>query len=557
MSGEIRVNEGRKSSGGMTASTPWDALRPIAARMPKVVREHEILRVAAIVHGKEKSKSAEAARHEVVAWAQKRSGGRLPPEAWAFQEFEYFSGGRNSVAVRIDSHDADVWAIRADDPDKSVPGRVWTTEVVVGLTSDKPCNFSARLLVSTPEDDIEIEPHTPGFMQQVAEKCVLSRGPIDLSPEPWLVESEEDAERLIGVLIDQDRTLPLFVLTVAENSDERNRPLLDASALARATLGIGHVAIVPAPFTWALTRRFGRQRSVFGGAVRAYLPGFAESASPYGHRLELADRISTPEGAAQCVRWMRLLAATESIRRTRLGTDVLPFATIRNATLQLKQQQLENEGASDTQKLEAANARIKALEAELTDASDVEGLLLDENRHAEERAQAAEAQLNAASFRIQQLLEQIKQRGQTPDADIQLPSSWRDFDDWCDQNLIGRVVLAPQARNGVRTPAFENAQLAARCLLWLANEYRDRRLDSGEGSLRDHVLEPGIRNSLCGADEFRVTWQGQSHTVDWHIKNGGNTRDPRRCLRIYYFWDAITQQVVIADMPAHRHTGAT
>jgi hypothetical protein len=157
------------------------------------------------------------------------------------------------------------------------------------------------------------------------------------------------------------------------------------------------------------------------------------------------------------------------------------------------------------------------------------------------------AQLNAASSRIQQLLEQIKQRGQTPDANIQLPASWSDFDDWCDHNLIGRVVLAPKARNGVRKPAFEDADLAARCLLWLANEYRDRRLDGGEGSLRDHVLESGIRNSPSGDDEFRIWWQGQQHTVDWHIKNGGNTRDPTRCLRIYYFWDPITQQVVIAD----------
>jgi hypothetical protein len=249
MSDKIRANEGRKSGGGgMTASTPWDALRPLAARMPKVVREHEILRVAAIIHGKEKSKSAEAARREVLVWAQNRSGGRLPPEAWAFQEFEYLSGGRNNVAVRIDSDDADVWAIRADDPDKSVPGRVWTTEVVVGLTSDKPCNFSARLLASTSEDDLEIEPHAPGFVHQVAEKCVLSRGPIVFSPEPWLIESEEDAERLVEVLIDQDRTLPVFVLTVADDSDEPSRPLLDASALARATIGIGYVTIVPAAF---------------------------------------------------------------------------------------------------------------------------------------------------------------------------------------------------------------------------------------------------------------------------------------------------------------------
>src|SRR5262249_23214327 len=153
-------------------------------------------------------------------------------------------------------------------------------------------------------------------------------------------------------------------------------------------------------------------------------------------------------------------------RRNPLGADVLPFMTIRNATLQLRQRRLGLEGASDIQKLDAANARIKALEDDLKSATEAENFLLDEQRLAEERAQAAEAQFNAASYRIQQLLEQIKQRGQTPDANIQLPASWTDFDDWCDHNLIGRVALAPQARNGVRMPAFEDAELAARCLLW-------------------------------------------------------------------------------------------
>lgn len=541
----------------MPVSSPWDALRPIAARMPGIVREHEILRVAAIIHGKDSIKSAEAARREVLAWAQKRSGGRLPNEAWEFQGFEYLSGGRNSVAVRIDRNNADIWAIRADDPDKTVPGRVWTTEVVVGVTKDKPCYFGARLLVSTSEDDFEIEPHTPGFVQQVAESCGLSRGPFDLLPEPWLVDSGDEVERLAERLIDPIRKLPLFVLSVSEFSDDPHKPLVDAQSLARATLGIGHVAILPAAHTWALTQRFGKRRSVFGGAVRAYLPGFSEDASPYEHRLMLADQISTAEDAAKCNRWMKSLAAAESVRRTPLGTDVLAFATIRNAALQLKQQLLEREGASDTTKLDAAYTRIKALEADLKSADDVESLLLDEQKQAEARAETAEAQLNAASYRIQQLIAQIRQRGQVPDADIQLPSSWTDFDDWCDRNLVGRVVLTPHARNSVRNPSFEDPQMAARCLLWLANEYRDRRIEGGEGSLLDFVLESGIRNSPSGADEFRIWWRGQPYTVDWHIKNGGNTRDPRRCMRIYYFWDPVTQQVVIANMPAHQESGAT
>jgi hypothetical protein len=183
------------------------------------------------------------------------------------------------------------------------------------------------------------------------------------------------------------------------------------------------------------------------------------------------------------------------------------------------------------------------------------GNLLEENRQTEERAQGAEAQFNAASFRIQQLIDQIKLRGQDPDDAIEPPTSWKDFDDWCDNNLAGRVALAPPSRVGMREPLFEDSAQAARCLLWLANDYRDRRLQGGGGSFRDHVLEPDIRNTPCGADEFRVWWQGQMHVADWHIKNGG--KDPRRCLRIYYFWDEATQQVVIADMPAHRDTAAS
>ncbi|WP_375762483.1 hypothetical protein ACE10W_37290 [Bradyrhizobium sp. B025] len=541
----------------MNLSSPWDVLKPIAARMPSVVREHEVLRIAAVVHGKDKAKAAAAARREVLFWAQKRSGGRLPNHAWEFEEFDYLSGGRNSAVVRIENNETDIWAIRADDPDKTVPGRSWTTEVVVGLAADKPCQFSARLLASTSEDNLAIEPHTPGFVQQVAEKCILSRGPIDLSAEPWLIESEADAERLVELLIDPSRNLPVFVMTVPEDAEDPNVPILDATTLARAVLGIGQIVIVPAAHTWALTSRFGRQRSVFGGAVRAYLAGFSDDASPYSHRLVLREQISTVESARQCVRWMKSFAAAESIRRTRLGTDVLAFTAIRNASLQLSQARLEQEGASDTQKLEAATARIKVLEENLRSLGDSEAFLLDEHKQAEERAKSAEAQLSAATFRIQQLLDQIKKRGQIPDADIKLPSAWSEFGDWCDQQLIGRVVLAPQARSGVRNPEFDHLELAARCLLWLGNEYRDRRLEGGEGTLKDYVIEAGVKNAPCGADEFRVSWQGQTHIADWHIKNGGNTRDPRRCLRIYYFWDASTQQVVIADMPAHRRTSAT
>jgi hypothetical protein len=298
----------------MSSWVIWNALAPVAARTPKVVREHEILRVAASIAGKDASKSASSARREVLVWAEKRSGGRLPKEAWDHQDFEHFSGGRNSVGVRIERDGADIWAIRADDPDKQVPGRVWTTEVVVGTLADQQPRFSARLLASTSEETLNIEPHTPGFVQQVAERCGLTRGPYILEAEPWHINSYRETIRLIEMMVDPARKLPLFVLTVPEDSTDPNLPLMNAASLARATLGIGYVAILPATYTWILTDRFGKQRSVFGGAVRVYLPGFADDASPYNHRLVIADNLTTPEGRTQCARWMRTLAGNESTR---------------------------------------------------------------------------------------------------------------------------------------------------------------------------------------------------------------------------------------------------
>jgi hypothetical protein len=541
----------------MGASPFWSALAPLAQRMQKSVREHEILRVAATISGEYAAKPANAARREVLAWAERRSGGRLPKEAWEHQSFEHFSGGRNSIGVRIESDGADIWAIRADDPDKNVPGRIWTTEVVVGTLINQPRRFSARLLASTSEDQLDIEPHVPGFVQQVADNCGLARGAYALTAEPKIVNSFAEAESLCEMMIDPNRKLPLFALTVPEDWVDQTTPLVNAISLARATLGIALVVVIPAAFTWLLTEHFGKQRSVFGGAARVYLPGFAEEASPYNHRLFLADHLLTHDGPAQCTRWMRMLAANESVRQTLIGDEVLAFAAIRNSSLKLTQQRLANEGASDVEQLQAAELRIATLEKQVDDEKTSLEYFASEHGRAEQRAQAAEEQQRASAFRVQQLLDQIKAKGEIVDANIPTPESWAEFANWCDVNLSGRVVLSPAARRSVRAPEFDDVSVAARCLLWLANEGRDSRINGGDGSIRDEPVEDGVRNAHCGKDAFDFSWQGNPYTADWHIKNGGNTRDPARCLRIYYAWDPSTHQIIIGDMPHHRRTGAT
>jgi len=95
--------------------------------------------------------------------------------------------------------------------------------------------------------------------------------------------------------------------------------------------------------------------------------------------------------------------------------------------------------------------------------------------------------------------------------------------------------------------------------LRIAADYREARLRGGDPQLHGRIgdIADGVYNLPCGGDAFECSWRGRRRRVEWPIKRGANTRDPRRCLRIYYFWDEETRRVVVASMPAHRRSAAT
>ncbi len=324
----------------MVGTSFRDALGPLAARQGPIVREHEVLRVAATLVGQDRDDCADRARTEILRWAQKRCGSALPDEAWNFEDFDHMSGGRDSRAVRIRTATSDIWALRADDPDKTVPGRIWSHEVVIARTENQLARLSVRQLVSTTETYLGIEPHAPGFILQVADNCGLMIGTDDISSDASVVSNDDQAQELIRALTSESRRIPFLVLSVPQNSRSFDKPLVDAVELSRAVAGIGKVIILPDKFTWKITESLGRRRSVFGGAVRAYLPGFDRASDPYAHRLILAEQVARQDGPQQTNRWMRDLTAKESIRHSTLGRDVLPFSAVRNTALQLRQRSL-------------------------------------------------------------------------------------------------------------------------------------------------------------------------------------------------------------------------
>ena len=212
-----------------------------------------------------------------------------------------------------------------------------------------------------------------------------------------------------------------------------------------------------------------------------------------------------------------------------------------------------------------ARALARAAQAE-SDLADAQKRVETANAH-EEQALAHAAQMeeerDQLRYRILDLDATLAESPGPSDREAiaafePLPSSWADFGPWTEQKLSGRLALAPFARRGVKDPDFRDVEQAARCLIWLAIDYRERRRNGG-GNPRIPVLE-GLHNEPCGEADLPFSpmkWNGRNINIEWHIKNGGNTRDRTRCLRIYYFWDAAAEQVVVASMPAHARTNLT
>ena len=414
--------------------------------------------------------------------------------------------------------------------------------------------LGVRLLASFVQDDLKVEPAVPGLVIQIANTCALHDGPIPLSSKPHLPTTEDDFSILLTWLTTKSRKLPIIVSSGDERSHSPELPFSELDVLAKTLCGLAHVVFIPIPLTYRLSEIFGKNLAVFHGGLRIYYAGFDRLADPRDHRLYLGRTlISQPKVVAGEI---RSNMARESRRLTRLGYDVLSFAAVRSTSLRMEHSSRPAENGTEREQLAAANIRNEALEAEVQGLQAQADQALELSIEEAVRAEIAERQLASAWARIEQIEAAFPAEEGSFSEEVRDPTSWEDFAEWCDKRFSSRLSLSPSARRGVRDPDFSDYQLVTRCVEWLVDEARSRFFEGG-GTLANIPIFEGVTNAPCGADEYQFYFQGRRLQANWHIKNGGNTRQPARCLRIYYCFDDVTRQIVIADMPAHRRTGAS
>ncbi len=547
-------------------------------------------------------------REMALDWVQGTVGDRLPRRAWRFRPFAFAGEGVACQAVRVRDRHRDLWSVQV----KHMVAR--DQEVVTEISVACPDRTACHIAISVqdrsalPADGIEAYP--ADMLAAVAERFPLMQGGRRLAPRPIVVDSDATMGAFVRLLVDPDRAVPFAVISVPPEEDDPGEIEAQANLLARSLTGLAVTWVLPAAMTYRLSDTVSKPLSVFLGAWRFYRTGFDEDARKTDHPLILRNRMIDEEAVADVVRMFVRMAVAETIQVAPAGDEPFAFDAIARAAagaargparlVMFLRNSLgggayrdagQSYARSGTDVAAAVHGNPGSAAGSATGAPafvsepspataiedadpapDPQALLRQLNAAREtaqqrtrqyertrRRAEQAERERDEAARRAEQLAGLVRSMGGDPDTSVPFPTTWDEFGTWCDEFLAGRVTLTGSARRELGAAEFADVSLAAQCLCWLGGEYRDGRLKGGNSRLHGRIsdIAGSVFNVPSGGDTFDCLWCEENYSVDWHIKVGGNTRDPRRCLRIYYFWDEDRRQVVVASMPGHRRSAVS
>ncbi|MCS6879060.1 MAG: hypothetical protein RMK73_13915 [Geminicoccaceae bacterium] len=510
----------------------------------------------------------DSVRGAVLAWLERRVG-KIPPEARRFGPFVLDRGGTVAEVAAWSAPEAEIWAARLRYPDDREPGRVWRTESTI-LRTAREVRALVRLDVADRRAELALDVFSvPRLVRWIVRRHGLSMGGWAL-PHGFRrgVEGAELAQRLA----DPERPVPAILLSVPDRGEPAWAGVLDPGRLARRLAGLAEVHVVSPEAARTLERVLGERWRCFGGAVRLFRAPFrAGEDAPSRHPLFVPDQIRSFRSAADLPFdvHLSLLVGRESLASRHPDLELPTFARVQERMREQEFARARAEAKPTDELLALAEEENRALRARLeAQRRDWEALLaLAERERDEARSGLHEALsgLHGAYARIATLEAQLRGQGRDPDREVPALSRYAELASWAERHLAGRLVLLPRAIREARDGLFEDVALVGRALLYLAGPYRRMRIEGGEAARRanaEALAELGIENSAVGGDlerfpeRFRVVWRGQNRLLDFHVKKG-NARDPRRCLRIYYFWDEQEALVVVGSLPGHIRTGAS
>lgn len=490
----------------------------------------------------------------------------IPNGAWEGESFFVDTDNSEHVdAIRLD--EPKYWGLRFSERLKD-PGRIWTTEVGIASISDREVAFGCRLLCSERGLPATTPRSIPSFVRGIAFTQTCKLDGRSIGPDPWVIETEDDAAEFIDFLRDSNRRHPVVAFSLPEDSNEATDTIIPVRPFIRRTVGFVHTVVVKPRPTLLLTDELGKEFSVYRQAVRTYYPDFDPMTDlSTDHPVATAARIGLWEQNNEISFIDFLVYQTLRITRPRQELDhyLPPFQQIKRIAAERAREQARASGQSDAQLLELADQEILAAKTQVTETMELLKVAEQEREDALSRAREIQASYSAIQVRVEHLQERLKESGVKA---ASIPTSLDALETWARENLSGFVEIHDRALKAAQKSDFKNIRLVYDALLLMRDSYVPMRRQGGmdiKTAFETRLAALGLENSKCfaqknkaesfGGDYF-VRYQGDRRELDWHLK-GNSSRDERIGFRMYYFWDDDTSRVVVGYLPGHLDTDIT
>ena len=458
-----------------------------------------------------------------------------------------------------------LWAICFDFTDKD--GLTWFYDVSM-IREEDNLLFGLKIEVSPKMDVRPLQSDLP-LVKALLDSNLLVQGK-PIADNIWPVRTAEEVDDLIELLTDKNRTLPVLVVSELNRVNRNQRSfMVDANYLAKQVKGFAIVIRLTFKATVPFSERIGRPWAVFDGACRTYYPKVDfENGVPVHHPSTLKDQIKywvSPDGNRGPDAFTSFLieVAYQAASRSRTdwnGLYFVPDARILAAEIEMAHAQHE---ANAPERERAMQKHIEALQKKLQSAEADNVDWLEEAEKASEIAEYYKQQNADLRMRLDALRAHLHQQNDDmPDKNVPIPDKYDEMEIWVRTYLAGQLILHPRAERAVGKAEYEDVGLVYKALLVLANEYRDSRMGVGsDEAFKAALSRLGV--DFAGAiDKCRAGQEGEAYYVnypigttsraflEYHLSKGTRHED-RYCLRIYFFWDDNTKQVVVGWLPSH------
>ena len=542
--------------------TPLKAPRPRLSRSAGTVN---VLAMAALL-GKEDVDSTvafEDAKRHVLQWLANKGFKAL--DAVANHHVEHTDG-----EVTIETDGEGTWAMRFDDRRSMEDGAIWRVEIALLGRGAAAISLRMSQVRSNEGAPPPIASGVPGVISKIVQHIGLQDAGVSLADATKKLKGGNDSAWFFQLLLNPHRTQP--IIAISGNVDS------SADRLAKRLAGVAHVVRIDNALSESLNRSFGRDRSVYGNAVRLYRPGFTIDTDPYQHPVWVLKGGVLPKWVADDLFEQ---ACAISLEVVDLEDRAPSFQAIRNLLAEGRQnasehrlaelrQQADSRASSAEEKISQLQAIAQELEAALREQKAQNKYFAEQAKMRDDEIQATRLERNAALEENRQLKFQLSHQWSEVESDyveaddqVEYPDSWDDLETWVELYGQNRLVLHPKAAKAARDSPFKDVPLAYKAMDYLVRYYvpmRTRSESDTEAYQRSKqaLAELGLEESDVGtADEikrykkeYKRQHDGREVTLDRHLKRGVGFGGEFQ-FRMYFWYDDVAQQVLVGHMPTH------